>query len=750
MYFMLNFKIYNFRFSVFIKFMAASVFLITQAEAQSTFSAVVIDAKTNQSMVGVAVKVEDTKIQNVTDEAGKITLQGIPNGVQHLEFSFIGYKDLDMRFVFPLAENNLTIKMEFGDEEIETLEVTSTRTGSRIEDSPTKIEVLGASDMVEEIGLKPGSVTGILGDISSIQVQQSSVTSGNSNVRIQGLDGKYTQFLRDGLPVYDGFSGGFGVLQIPPLDLRQIEIIKGSASTLYGGGAIGGIINFISKKPDETAQHIVTATVSSLGETDFNAFYASKKGKIGFTFFGGITRQVAKDVDGDGFSDVPDLTAINLHPKLFWQIDTGTNFNLSLNTVFDNRKGGDMQVLNDKSDATHTYFEKNVSNRQTIDGTFTKKYGKADILTIKTAFSRFSNNKTQSDLDFTGTQSNLYTEVSYLLVRGKSNVVVGVNYLQDSFSIDKINITSGLTGTYNQTFGAFAQYSNIIADKWYIETGIRGDYHNKQGFFALPSVAVLYKLTDVFSFRFGAGLGYKTPNILSGGVKDLELRNIHFGFANLKAEQSAGTHLEWTYKKLFNDNFSLFFNQSFFITDIKNPIIIVTPPTLPPYDPSFYTNANGHIVTKGIDNYLRLKIYHNEIYFGYTFTDPKIFYNNESAGTQNPRGPYLPYTPVHRFGTTFIHEIPNKWRFGFELSGNINQYRDDGITKTPSYTLMNASVTRIFKHFTLVLNGENLLDTRQSKFEKTVFVPPYNNPSFATLYAPIDGRVINLTFVVKW
>ena len=730
-----------------------SVFFATffvNSKAQNTFSATVIDAITQQSMAGVAVKVEDTKIQNVTDETGKITLAGISNGIQNIEISFVGYKSMDISLEFPLAENNLIIKMQPGESELEEIEVTSTRTGSRIEDSPTKIEVLGASDMIEEIGLKPGSVTGILGDISSIQLQQSSAISGNSNVRIQGLDGKYTQFLRDGLPVYDGFSGGFGVLQIPPLDLRQIEIIKGSASTLYGGGAIGGIINFISKKPGENAERIITATATSLGETDLNIFYASAKGKIGFTFFGGITNQPAKDIDGDGFSDVPNLTSITLHPKLFWQIDTSTNFNLSLNTVFNNNKGGDMQVLNDKPDATHAYFEKNISNRQTLDATFTKKYGKADVLTIKGAFSRFNKNQTQSDLDFTGTQSNLYTELSYLLVRGKSSFVFGVNYLQDSFSIDKINISTRLTGTYNQTIGAFAQYSVTLADKWFIETGIRGDNHNKQGFFILPSIAVLYKMTDAFSLRFGAGLGYKTPNILAGGTKDLDLRNVHFGFANLKAEQSAGTHIEWTYKKLFNDNFSVFFNQSFFITQITDPIIVETPPTLPPFDPSVYTNANGSIITKGIDNYLRLKIYHNELYFGYTLTDPKISYTPKYLSGSTVINTYLPYTPIHRFGTTFIHEIPNKWRFGFEFSGNSYQYREDGTTKTPDYTLLNASITRIFKHFTFVLNGENLLDVRQSKFEPIVFVPPYNYPTFATLYAPIDGRVINLSCVVKW
>jgi iron complex outermembrane receptor protein/outer membrane receptor for ferrienterochelin and colicins len=92
--------------------------------------------------------------------------------------------------------------------------------------------VLGIEEMNDESTLKPGNIASIIGDMSGIQIQQSSAVSGNSNVRIQGLEGKYTQVLRDGMPLFEGYSGGFGILTIPPLDLRQVELIKGAASTL--------------------------------------------------------------------------------------------------------------------------------------------------------------------------------------------------------------------------------------------------------------------------------------------------------------------------------------------------------------------------------------------------------------------------------------------------------------------------------------------------------------------------------------
>lgn len=91
----------------------------------------------------------------------------------------------------------------------------------------------------------------LLNESTGIITQQTSATSGNAAIRIQGLDGRYTQILKDGFPVFAGAASGLGLLQTPPLDLKQVEIIKGSTSTLYGGGAIAGLINLISKTPEE-------------------------------------------------------------------------------------------------------------------------------------------------------------------------------------------------------------------------------------------------------------------------------------------------------------------------------------------------------------------------------------------------------------------------------------------------------------------------------------------------------------------
>ena len=251
--------------------------------------------------------------------------------------------------------------------------ISSTRTNSRLEDLPMKVEVLGQEDMQEESGIKPGNVASILGDLSVIHIQNTSAVNGNNAIRMQGLDGKYTQLLRDGMPVYEGLSGNFGVLAIPPLDLKQIEIIKGSISTLYGGGAIAGMINFIAKTPGNEPELNVLLNRSTLKENNANIYYAQRGKKTGLTLFAGATVQNESDVNKDGFSDVPRLRQYTLHPRFFYYIDPNTTLVAGYTGTIEKRAGGDMQVLAHGMDSVHQYTEINNSHRHSIDLQFTRK-----------------------------------------------------------------------------------------------------------------------------------------------------------------------------------------------------------------------------------------------------------------------------------------------------------------------------------------------------------------------------------------
>ena len=149
-------------------------------------------------------------------------------------------------------------------------------------------------------------------------MQQTSASSANQSIRIQGLDGRHTQILKDGFQLYGGFASGLSIMQIPPLDLKQVEVIKGSNSTLYGGGAIAGLVNLVTHQPEDVRKLRLMFDQSFAGGSTLNGFYAQKFNKIGVSFYTSANRQKAYDPNNDAFSDIPQIKSLTLNPSFYY------------------------------------------------------------------------------------------------------------------------------------------------------------------------------------------------------------------------------------------------------------------------------------------------------------------------------------------------------------------------------------------------------------------------------------------------
>jgi len=609
--------------------------------------------------------------------------------------------------------------------------ISSTRNNSRIEDLPMKIEVLGKEDMIEESGIKPGNVASILGDLSVIHIQNTSAVSGNNAIRMQGLDGKYTQLLRDGVPVYEGLSGNFGVLAIPPLDLKQIEIIKGSVSTLYGGGAIAGIINFIAKTPGSKPELTILANRSTLKETNFNAYYAERYSKTGLTLFAGVTTQNPVDVNKDGFSDVPRLRQYLLHPRFFWYLNPLTTLVAGYTGTIEKREGGDMQVLDHRANNVHQYTEVNNSERHSVDLQFTRKNLGGGTLAFKGVGSFFHLQNDQGAFALLGNQTSTYAEASYNKKSGKHDWVAGLNNTGEIYRRAKGDSTLLGNYTYN-TMGVFIQDGYHITGQFMAEAGLRADYHNIFGWYVLPRLAVVYKpLTDL-SLRLSGGTGYKSPAIFTAQTQSIGYRNLLPLSAGIKSERSQGINFDGNYRTSFG-KVDVTLNQALYYTHIKDPILPVMKEN--DHNTVLLQNMPYAVNSVGTDTYLRFELDHLELYLGYNHTVSR--YNN--TGSTN-----IAFAPQDKFAGTLAYEIADKWRFGIENAWVGNQYDYDN-QKTPNYWFWAAMISRQFgEHVTLVLNGENIFDARQGK-NTPLFTGPVSNPSFAALWGPIDGRTINMS-----
>lgn len=685
---------------------------------------------TKEPAPGATVTLKDTEITVSTDANGRAELPGIPDGEQTLEISAAGYETQELKLTFPLtdqSERTIFIKVNF---EAGEVTINTTRTGREIDDTPTRVEAIDEEEVDEKTSMRVANVSMILNESTGMKVQQTSATSQTQSIRIQGLDGRYTQILKDGFPAFGGFSGSLSLLDIPPLDLKQVEIIKGAASTFYGGGAIAGVVNFISKEPEEKmVTNLIFNQTSALG-TDFSLFNSRKFERIGYTFLGSVNYQKEYDVDDDNFTELPRTKSFNLNPRLFFYPDDKTRLMIGNSTTYQNRQGGDVFVIRGKPDNIHQYFEKNDSFRNITTVQFDRDFEGGRRIVAKQSLAFFNREIEIPDYRFNGRQFNSYTDLSYFHPVKNHALVFGFNAVYDRFKEkpDSLLITNRRDET-RTTFGGYIQDSFDVTDKFSIEAGFRLDAVKDYGTFALPRISLLYKFTDKLSSRFTFGLGYKTPSIFTEEAETLLFENVLPIGNTLKAEKSRGGTFDINYRNTIGEKFSYSINQMFFLTEIQNPLVLL------PVSNNLYrfTNSDQRVQSSGFETNLRASYDIVKLFAGYTYTNAKAGY---LTGNQ-----ILPLTPKSKLNSSLLFEKESNFKAGIEAYYTSSQFLSNRF-RTKPYWVLGIFGEKTFGKYSLFVNAENITDTRQSRFGQVVF-PPFNNPTFAEIYTHTEGRVFN-------
>jgi iron complex outermembrane receptor protein len=616
------------------------------------------------------------------------------------------------------------------DEDLEEVTISTTRSNRTIKDIATRIEMLNGEELDEKSNMKPGDIRMVLSESTGIQTQQTSATSGNSSIRIEGLDGRYTQILKDGFPLYAGFSGGLGLLQTPPLDLKQIEIIKGSSSTLYGGGAIAGLVNLISRTPTEDRDLRFMINGTSAGGIDLNGFYGQRFGKVGVTLYAGFDGNAPYDPAGIGFTAIPQVSRYTFNPRLFLYLSKRTEVIAGINGTLENRKGGDIRYIRGSGDSLHTYFEDNQSKRLSAQIEVKHRFSDNSQLSIKNSADHFVRTITMPGYKFEGRQNSTFSEVSYSTRRTKTEWVAGADIFTDGFK--EKQLSSIQPRNYDQiTMGAFLQNTCDVSKTFIIESGVRTDYVVNYGPAILPRISVLYKSGRHITSRLGGGLGYKSPSIFTEESERIQYRNVlGVNKDSNKLEKSFGGNWDVNYKTLLADSrVTLSVNQLFFYTRLDNPLIL-TPKVAGQYR---FVNTDAHIDANGAETNVKIGYQKLKLYLGYTYTHAHIHYGNIESET--------PLTPRHRTNTVLTYEAEGKWKIGLEAYYYSQQRLSDGSTGR-SYWLCGFMAEKIWKKCSVFINFENFLDSRQSRFG-TVYTGSVSNPTFKDIYAPLDGFVMN-------
>lgn len=612
-------------------------------------------------------------------------------------------------------------------EELEDVIVTATRTSRTIANNPTRIETISGEELTEKSNMKPGEIRMLLNESTGIQTQQTSATSYNSSIRIQGLDGRYTQILKDGFPLYAGFSGGLSIMQITPLDLKQAEVIKGSSSTLYGGGAIAGLVNLVSKTPRDERELSFIANATSAGGLDLSGFYAEKFKTLGLTVFASRNSAAAYDPADIGLTAIPKYERYTINPRLFIYPGERTQMNVGFNYTTEDRTGGDMNFI---KNGTPGYFEKNATGRLTTQIYIEHKLRENKSLVLKASYNYFDRTIETPGYVFGGLQRSVFTEATYRTQAAKMEWIFGLNLLTDKF---QENQQPGVDARDYQlrTAGVFVQNTWNANEKLSIESGLRFDNVKQLDPYLLPRISALFKLNPALSFRLGGGLGYKAPTVFSEDAERLHFRNVQaIDRGRTITELSEGANFDVNYRtSLFDGEVNFSFNHLFFYTRINNPLVL----TDQPGGNLAFLNANGRVSTKGMETNVRLVYKDFKLFIGYTLADVQQHFDGTKSRT--------PLTARHRLNNVLMYEKEESLKIGLEAYYFSKQQLTDGAWGKP-YWIMGFMAEKMWERLSVFVNFENFLDTRQTRFD-TIYTGPVSNPRFRDIYAPVDGFVVN-------
>ena len=718
-----------------MKRIAFSAFLLLftyVVRSQNSLKILVSSELSKQSLEGASVTIPDLRKGTATDSSGKAILKNVPNGIFMVEISFIGYNTFKERISFPPAKDMIEVDLEKTDEENSPdIVVTATRTDRSVRNTPTRVEVIAGGEISENVSMRPGEIRMLLNETTGLNTQQTSAISNTANIRLQELEGRYTQVLRDGLPLYSGLSEGLSLVQIAPLDLKQVEIIKGAASTLYGGGAIAGLINLVSKVPTDKREISFLANETSTRGLDLSGFYSEKYGKAGLTLFVSRNSGSAYDPSNTGFTAIPKFERYTIMPRLFlYGKKTSSNFGIGF--ITENRLGGNINFV---EHGTPGYFEQNTSDRFTTQLAITHKLGDHSSISFKNSFNHFNRSIRIPSYQFKGIQQSSFSEVNWNGGNEKSLWVAGLTLYTDNFS-ESIHVQDSTRDYQHNTIGTFVQNTWSVTKFISIESGIRVDYTHPFGFVLLPRLSLLAHLNDNLTSRMGAGLGYKIPTIFTEESEEREFKGIlPINPSNIQYEKSIGGSFDFTYRASI-DELKLTINPLLFYTRINNPLVLTTMVS----GQGQFTNEAGYTDSKGGELSLRLTLGRIKFFTGYSYTVAENHFNGIKS--------WYPLAPHHRLHFDLVYEIEEKLRIALESYYTGTQQLNDG-SLGKSYWIFGALVERSWKHFSLFINSEDLNDVRQTKWG-SIYTGTFDNPVFKDIYTPLEGITINGGIKIKW
>ncbi|MGY8968787.1 MAG: TonB-dependent receptor, partial [Flavobacteriales bacterium] len=670
---------------------------------------------------GASVIVKDFNVGTITDASGafSLTLSNIKN--PKITISYLGYKSFNLKIT--KISNDLGNIELVSDDKLDEVVISGTlKPVSRLK-SPVSVEVYAESFFKAN---PTSSIFEALDIINGVRPQLNCNVCSTGDIHINGQEGSYTMILIDGLPIVSGLSSVYGLSGIPQSLIERIEIIKGPASTLYGSEAIGGVINLITKIPENASRFSFDSFTSNWGDLNLDLghqYRLSKKinGLLGVNYF-----KYSNPVDNnsDGFTDLTLQDRISVFNKL----NIGKRLSFASRFVYEDRWGGEMNWNPTFRGGDLVYGESIYTSRVELFGTY--KFN--NEISFQFSFNDHNQNSVYGTTLFKADQSIAFGQFIWNRTIKKHDLVIGAAYrftfyddnttatFNEFLGINKEEITQ-LPGVFIQDEIQFNEQNSLLL-------GFRYDYNSIHGTIFTPRLNYKISNQDLSSIlRISIGSGYRIAQIFTEdhaaltGARDVVFLN------DLDPETSWNINLNYVYKMYLKQGHILNFDASIFRTDFSNKI-------LPNYDTDpnliIFDNLSGKSVTQGISLNFN-SVFQNglRISLGATYIDSYI----DSKGLKT-----IPYLTEKFQGVWNIKYEFQKSNITLDFTGTITGPLklpllgdlDPRSQFSPTFNIINLQLTKEWNNSYELYGGvKNILN----------FTPADN--SIARAFDPFDREV---------
>lgn len=563
-----------------------SIFSVGAFAAETNIVGHVINDKTGEHLSYITIAVKGTTIGTRTDATGHYKLGNVAEGKQIITVKGIGYVPVEKEVVISMGKPN-EINFEVSEDLVQLNEVvvssnrneTTKREASNIVNiiTPKLFETTSSVCLAQGLSFQPG-----------LRVETNCQNCGFQQVRINGLDGPYSQILIDSRPIFSALAGVYGIEQIPTNMIERVEVVRGGGSALFGSNAIAGTINIITKEPLNNSVTVSNQTTFIGGNipdvnTSLNAALVSNDNKTGVSLYASSRQRSAYDADGDGFTEIGVLQSRNVGFRSYYKTSNQSKLTAEYHNLGEFRRGGNkLDLPAHQADITEQ-IEHNINSGGLKYDLFSADYKhRLNIFTSAQNIARKSYYGAGQDPNAYGTTRDLssVSGAQYMYALEKllfmpSDLTLGAEYSYNNM-VDK---QLGYDRQLDQTVYTYSAYfQNEWKNKyWSILVGGRFDKHNliKDPIFS-PRLNLRYNPSESVNFRASYGSGFRAPQAfdedlhitaVAGQVQIIKLD------PNLKTERSNSFSVSGDFYKQFGKVQTNLLIEGFY-TNLNNVFVL--------------------------------------------------------------------------------------------------------------------------------------------------------------------------------